>query len=163
MFSIGDKVVHPMHGAGVIDGVVTEKIGMSSQDYYVFKMPVGGLVLKIPVASSHLVGLRNIVDADTAAELIKAISCMEVDMTSNWNRRYRENMERLKSGDLYEVARVIKGLASRDNERGLSNGERKMLHTAKQILVSEMVLAMGQDYQMVEERINSAMSGEMVG
>ena len=163
MFSIGDKVVHPMHGAGVIDGVVTEKIGMSSQDYYVFKMPVGGLVLKIPVASSHLVGLRNIVDADTAAELIKAISRMEVDMTSNWNRRYRENMERLKSGDLYEVARVIKGLASRDNERGLSNGERKMLHTAKQILVSEMVLAMGQDYQMVEERINSAMSGEMVG
>jgi len=163
MFSIGDKVVHPMHGAGVIDGVVTEKIGMSSQDYYVFKMPVGGLVLKIPVASSHLVGLRNIVDAGTAMELIDAISRMDVEMTSNWNRRYRENMERLKSGDLYEVARVIKGLACRDSERGLSNGERKMLHTAKQILISEMVLAMGQDYHMVEQRLNSAMSGEMAG
>ena len=163
MFSIGDKVVHPMHGAGIIDGVVTEKIGMSSQDYYVFKMPVGGLVLKIPVASSHLVGLRNIVDVATATELIAAISHMDVDMTSNWNRRYRENMERLKSGNLYEVARVIKGLAYRDNERGLSNGERKMLHTAKQILISEMVLVMGQEYQIVEQRINSAMSGDMAG
>ena len=163
MFSIGDKVVHPMHGAGIIDGVVTEKIGMSSQDYYVFKMPVGGLVLKIPVASSHLVGLRNIVDVATATELIAAISHMDVDMTSNWNRRYRENMERLKSGNLYEVARVIKGLSYRDNERGLSNGERKMLHTAKQILISEMVLVMGQEYQIVEQRINSAMSGDMAG
>ena len=163
MFSIGDKVVHPMHGSGIIDGVVTEKIGMSSQDYYVFKMPVGGLVLKIPVASSHLVGLRNIVDVATATELIAAISHMDVDMTSNWNRRYRENMERLKSGNLYEVARVIKGLSYRDNERGLSNGERKMLHTAKQILISEMVLVMGQEYQIVEQRINSAMSGDMAG
>ena len=84
-------------------------------------------------------------------------------MTSNWNRRYRENMERLKSGNLYEVARVIKGLSYRDNERGLSNGERKMLHTAKQILISEMVLVMGQEYQIVEQRINSAMSGDMAG
>lgn len=163
MFHIGDKVVHPMHGAGVIDGIVTEKVGSEKQDYYVFKMPVGGLVLKIPVATSGLVGLRGIVTAEEANALIVAITSMQVDMTSNWNHRYRENMDRLKSGDLYSVAFVIKGLTQRDNERGLSNGERKMLHTARQILVSELVLSLGTDSRKVEDRINAAMLGEKAG
>ncbi len=163
MFHIGDKVVHPMHGAGIIDGIVTEKIGSATQDYYVFKMPVGGLVLKIPVATSQIIGIRSIVSFEEANALISAISAMDVDMTSNWNHRYRENMERLKSGDLYEVARVIKGLTSRDNERGLSNGERKMLHTARQILISELVLSMECDSREVENRINAAMLGDKAG
>lgn len=163
MFRIGDKVVHPMHGAGVIDGIVTEKIGAAKQDYYVFKMPVGGLVLKIPVATSQVIGLRNIVSAEEAAALIDAISSMQVDMTSNWNHRYRENMELLKSGDLHSVAHVIKGLTRRDSERGLSNGERKMLHTARQILISELVLAMGLDSREIESRINEVMLGEKAG
>lgn len=163
MFCIGDKVVHPMHGAGVIDGIVTEKVGANVQEYYVFKMSVGGLVLKIPVATSHLVGLRTIVDAPAAEALLCAIPTLEVDVISNWNHRYRENMQKLKSGDLYEVAKVIKGLVIRDRQRGLSNGERKMLHTAKQILISEMVLSMEQEYQSVEHKINAAMAGERAG
>ena len=163
MFHIGDKVVHPMHGAGVIDGIVTEKVGTAKQDYYVFKMPVGGLVLKIPVATSQVIGLRKIVSGDEASALIAAIPSMQVDMTSNWNHRYRENMELLKSGDLRSVAHVIKGLTKRDNERGLSNGERKMLHTARQILISELVLSMGVDSREIEGRINEAMLGEKVG
>ena len=163
MFHIGDKVVHPMHGAGVIDGIVTEKIGSVAQDYYVFKMPVGGLVLKIPVATSQIIGLRTIVSREEADALIEAIGSMDAGMTSNWNHRYRENMERLKSGDLYAVAQVIKGLTYRDSERGLSNGERKMLHTAKQILVSELVLSMEQESREIESRINAAMQGEKVG
>ena len=101
--------------------------------------------------------------AEEATALIEAIGSMEVDMTSNWNHRYRENMERLKSGDLYAVARVIKGLTYRDSERGLSNGERKMLHTAKQILVSELVLSLEQESRQVENRINVAMLGEKAG
>ena len=163
MFHIGDKVVHPMHGAGVIDGIVTEKVGPAKQDYYVFKMPVGGLILKIPVATSEIIGLRGIATADEALALIDAIAEMQVDMTSNWNHRYRENMERLKSGDLHSVAHVIKGLTQRDNERGLSNGERKMLHTARQILVSELVLSIGSDSREIESRINAAMLGDKVG
>ena len=163
MFSIGDLVVHPMHGAGVIDDIVQERVAGIVKEYYVFKMPVGGLVLKIPVATSHLVGLRDVVDAQVADAVMSALGSMEVDMTSNWNHRYRENMQRLKSGDLYEVARVIKGLAFRDNQRGLSNGERKMLHTAKQIFISEMVLVMDRDYQMIESQLSKAMAGEKVG
>ncbi len=160
MFRIGDMVAHPMHGAGVIDSIVTERIAGSEQDYYVFRMPVGGLVLKIPTASSGLVGLRNILDPGRAARLLSDMAALEVDrFTGSWNQRYRENMQKLKSGDLYEVARVIKGLLRRDNERGLSSGERKMLHTAKQILISEMVLSMGQDYQAIEDLITTAMTG----
>jgi CarD family transcriptional regulator len=79
-------------------------------------------------------------------------------MSSNWNRRYRENMDRLKSGDLMEVARVVKGLMMRDEKKGLSTGERKMLHSAKQILISELVLAQGSSYEAIEERINQALT-----
>ena len=159
MFCIGDKVVHPMHGAGIISDVVREKIAGTVQDYYVFRMSVGGLVLKIPVLSSGTVGLRRIVEQEEADRLLAALPAMDTEMTSNWNRRYRENLQRLKSGDIYEVARVIKGLAFRYSQQSLSTGERKMLHTAKQILISEIVLVLGQDYEQVEGRVNAAMSG----
>ena len=162
MFQIGDKVVHPMHGAGIIDNIVTEKVAGVVQEYYVFTMPMGGLVLKIPVANSAVIGLREVVDGTYAEEVISAVADLDVDMTTNWNRRYRENMDRLKSGNLYEVARVIKGLMLRDNERGLSTGERKMLHSAKQIFISEMVLAKGDAYHDIEGRLNSCMMKETV-
>lgn len=164
MFRIGDMVAHPMHGAGVIDSIVTERIAGSEQDYYVFRMPVGGLVLKIPTASSGLVGLRNILDPGRAARLLSDMAALEVDrFTGSWNQRYRENMQRLKSGDLYEVARVMKGLLHRENERGLSTGERKMLRTAKQILISEMALSTGGEYSEVERQVNSAVAGGAKG
>lgn len=162
MFCIGDKVAHPMHGGGVIADIVREKVAGSIQDYYVFRMSVGGLVLKIPTASSRAIGLRPVVCREEAVKLMSAIPTMETDMTGNWNRRYRENLQRLKSGDLYEVARVIKGLAFRDSQQGLSTGERKMLHNAKQILISEIVLATGREYGYIEERVNAAMAGEKV-
>lgn len=163
MFCIGDKVVHPMHGAGIIDGIVSERMGGVTQEYYVFKMPVGGLVLKIPTANSAAVGLRATVAAGDAARLLRELPALAVEMNSNWNHRYRENLQRLKSGDLYEVARVIKGLLHRENQKGLSTGERKMLHTAKQILISEMVLVTGRDYRAIEDRIQAAVSEEMAG
>lgn len=157
MFNVGDKVVHPMHGAGVIDSIVSERINGKTQEYYVFHMPVNGLVLKIPVCNSQLVGLRSVVDAAAADTVMLALPGLEIDITTNWNRRYRENLERLKSGDLYEVGRVIKCLTRRDVERGLSTGERKMLHSAKQIFISEMVLATDEPYQEIESRVNASM------
>lgn len=163
MFCVGDKVVHPMHGAGVIDNIVREKIAGCVQEYYVFKMPVGGLVLKIPVASEQMVGLRGIIQPCQASALLLAIPELDYEITANWSQRYRENMQRLKSGDLYEVSRVIKALLARDLQRGLSTGERKMLHTAKQILISELVLVLGMEYQCVEDQIRDAMSGVGVG
>lgn len=157
MFSVGDLVVHPMHGAGVIDAIVQEKIAGSTQDYYVFKMPVGGLLLKIPTANSQAIGIRTIIRPSEAEQLLAAIPSIEVEECSNWNRRYRENMVRLKSGNLYEVAKVIKGLMFRDRQKGLSTGERKMLHSAKQILLSELVLAGGRGYEEIEDQVSRAM------
>ena len=159
MFSVGDQVVHPMHGAGVIDGIVREKVAGVVQDYYVFKMPVGGLLLKIPIASTQAVGLRTVIPRAEAERLIAALPELEVEQDGNWNRRYRENMVRMKSGDLYEVARVIKCLMTRENRRGLSTGERKMLHTARQILLSELVLSEQGPYEEVEARVDRAILG----
>ena len=90
--------------------------------------------------------------------VIEAIPDIQVEMASNWNQRYRENMLRLKSGNLLEVARVVKGLFQRDEDRGLSTGERKMLHSAKQILISEIVLSQSSSYEEVEARINHALA-----
>ena len=157
MFNVGDFVVHPMHGAGVIADIVRERVAGATQDYYVFQMPVGGLLLKIPVANSAAIGVRNIISPAEAESLVSAIPGLSVEINANWNKRYQENMTRLKSGDLYEVARVIKALMYRERSRGLSTGERKMLHNARQILISELVLTENSPYERVEAEIDRAM------
>lgn len=156
MFKIGDMIAHPMHGAGVIDSIEEKKINGCTRQYYIFKMPVGGMVVMIPMESCDAIGVRPILDADEAESLMETIPEIETDMTPNWNRRYRENMQKIKSGDLLEVARVVKGLMIRDTEKGLSTGERKMLHSAKQILVSEIALSQDKSSEEVELRINAA-------
>lgn len=157
MFVIGDKIVHPMHGAGVIEDIVRERIGGDMMQFYVFKMPISGLTLKIPTNNTEAIGVREVFPAATIEKVIAEVPNLSVDMTANWNHRYRENMDRIKSGNLYEVSGVIKALMHRDSERGLSNGERKMLHSAKQILVSELVLAEDVPYAEAEARINEIM------
>lgn len=158
MFQVGDKIVHPMHGAGVVDSIVTKKVNGVVRDYYILKIPVGGMLVMIPTENSEEIGVRPVVDSGEADRVIASIPGIEVDMTQNWNRRYRENMLRLKSGDLLEVAAVVKGLILRDSDRGLSTGERKMLHSAKQILISEIVLSQNTSYEDVEARINTALA-----
>ena len=158
MFSIGDLVVHPMHGAGVIDDIVRERVAGTTKEYYVFKMPMGGLILKIPTENSQVIGIRKVISKGEADELLDEIPSIAVEHNANWNKRYQENLLRLKSGDLREVAQVIKGLMRRDTLRGLSTGERKMLHSAKQIMISELVLVLGSDYKSVEGQLDHAMS-----
>lgn len=156
-FRVGDRIAHPMHGAGVIDSVVSRKINGKERDYYVLKLPVGDMLVMIPVDTSAEIGVRPIVDAAEAEKILCSIPGIEIEMTQNWNKRYRENMLKIKSGNLLEVAAVVKGLMQRDKERGLSTGERKMLHSAKQILISEIVLSESASYEEVEERLNSAL------
>ena len=158
MFQIGDKVVHPMHGAGVIDSIVQRRVSGQVQEYYQLKLSVGNMVVMVPTDNTGEIGMRPVVSGAKAKQLMSEMEGIEVDMTSNWNRRYRENLVRLKSGDLLEVARVVKGLRRRESQRGLSNGERKMLHTAKQILISELVLAQSLPYETVESSIDTVWS-----
>ena len=157
MFSIGDLVVHPLHGAGVIDDIVQERVAGTTKEYYVFKMPMGGLILKIPTENSQAIGIRKVISAAEANALLSEIPSISVEHNANWNKRYQENLVRLKSGDLREVAQVVKGLMRRDMVRGLSTGERKMLHSAKQIMLSELVLVLQRDYPSMEGRLDRAM------
>ncbi len=157
MFSIGDYIAHPLHGAGVIENIVSRRISGQQRDYYVLKLPVGDMVVMVPVLGCEGIGVRSIISADEAERVMDAFKTIEVEMTANWNKRYRENMDKIKSGDLMSVAAVVKGLMSRDSERGLSTGERKMLHSAKQILISELVVATKLDYDGIEKRLNASL------
>lgn len=105
MYQVGDRVVHPMHGAGIIESIVQERLGGQLGSYYVFRMPSGGLTLKIPTGSCGAIGVRALSTSGRIREVLGAIPGLEIDRTTNWNRRYRENLNRLKSGDLLEVAR----------------------------------------------------------
>lgn len=158
MYQIGDKVVHPMHGAGIIDSIVQRKVNGEVRDYYLLNLFNGSMMVMIPTDNTSEIGVRPVVSGQEASKLLQAMETIQVEMTQNWNRRYRENMSRIKSGDLLEVARVVKGLSHRDQERGLSTGERKMLHTAKQILISELMLAQSLPYDKVEERVDRILS-----
>ena len=154
MFNIGDKVVYPMHGAGVIEGIEEKNILNEKQPYYIIKMP-GEVKVMIPTAKAEDVGVRDIIDSETAGKVFKVLETDSTEMSMNWNKRYRDNMDKMKSGDIYEVADVDRDLSFKQKEKGLSTGEKKMLSNAKQILVSELVVAEHASQDEIENLVNS--------
>ncbi|MGN1351285.1 MAG: CarD family transcriptional regulator [Clostridia bacterium] len=157
MFNIGDKVVYPMHGAGVIEGIEEKNILNEKQSYYIIKMP-GEVKVMIPTAKAEDVGVRDIIDSETAGKVFKVLETDSTEMSMNWNKRYRDNMDKMKSGDIYEVADVVRNLSFKQKEKGLSTGEKKMLLNAKQILVSELTLAQNLNQDQVEETVNNTIN-----
>ena len=141
MFSAGDKIVYPMHGAGVICGIEDKKILGEKKEYYIFKLPCSEINIMIPVDSEAAVGIRPIADKTVISDVIKLLGGESSQMDSNWNRRYRDNMEKLKSGDIMKAAEVVRDLMRADRQKNLSSGENKMLANAKRILISEIMLA----------------------
>ena len=160
MYTVGEKVVHPLHGAGEIAEIVGERVNGVMEQYYVFTAPLSGLTLKIPVANSGVVGLRHPVSRQQLSQLLSSLREMEENAADNWNHRYRENMERIKSGEVAQVARVVKSLMHRDARRGLSTVERKMLRSAKQILLSEMMLVEDLSYDGAEQLLSRSVLAE---
>ena len=159
MFNIGDKIVYPMHGAGIIDAIEEKDILGEKQAYYILKMP-GEVKVMVPIDRAEQVGVRNIIDKSSADKVFNLLSQDETEMEKNWNKRYRDNMDKLKSGDIYEIADVVRNLAFKQKEKGLSTGEKKMLVNAKQILVSELVLVeqstKDEIEELVEKKINNS-------
>ena len=141
MFSAGDKIVYPMHGAGVICGIEEKKILGEKKEYYIFKLPCSEINIMIPVDSEAAVGIRPIADKTVISDVIKLLGGESSQMDSNWNRRYRDNMEKLKSGDIMKAAEVVRDLMRADRQKNLSSGGNKMLANAKRILISEIMLA----------------------
>jgi len=143
VFEIGDKIVYPMHGAGVIEAIEEQEILGEMKKYYVLKMPIGDMKVMIPTHSVGDIGIREVIGEDEVEKVFAILGDTSVNINSNWNKRYRENMLKIKSGNIYEVADVVKSLVLRERDKGLSTGERKMLNSAKQILLSELILAKG--------------------
>lgn len=143
MFNVGDKVVYPMHGAGVIEAIEEKEILGETKQYYVMKIPIGDMKVMIPLKSGNDIGLREVTDEIHINQMMDGLRQDKVTLSSNWNQRYRTNMDKIKTGDIQEVAEVVKELMIREREKGLSTGERKMLDNAKQILISELVLSKG--------------------
>lgn len=154
MFNVGDKIVYPMHGAGTIDSIEEKDILGEKQSYYILRMP-GEVKIMIPTAKAEAVGVRNVIDKQSAEKVIGILEQDETLMDKNWNKRYRDNMEKMKSGDIYQVADVVRNLSFKQKEKGLSTGEKKMLNNAKQILVSELVLAEHATEDEVEKLVDS--------
>lgn len=153
MYQVGEKVVHPMHGAGIVDEIVERTIDEETELYYALRLVLEKVLLYIPVRTSDELGIRPICTPEEAAAILKQLPSLEIDSTMNWNRRYRENMDRLRSGNLLEVAGVVKALTLRDRRRGLSTGEKRMLDLSKQILASELSLSLGQDPENMKKEV----------
>ena len=158
MFQIGDKVAYPMHGAGVIKCIEQEKILGEETQYFILEPCVGELEIKIPVAKIENIGLRYIVSENEADEVIDSFGTFECDEAGNWNKRYRDNLDKLKKGDIFDVAKITKALILRDRRKSLSNFERKMLSNAKNILISELVMSKNSTYPDIERLLMSKIS-----
>ena len=154
MYNVGDKVVYPMHGAGVIDSIEEKEVLGEKQSYYILKMP-GEVKVMVPISTAEQHGIRNVIDKVEAERVFSVLEQDETEMEKNWNKRYRDNMDKMKSGDIYEIADVVRNLSFKQKEKGLSTGEKKMLHNAKQILVSELVLAEHASQDEVEELVDN--------
>ena len=162
MFKVGDKIVYPMHGAGTIESIEEREILGEKQKYYIMKMPVGDIKVMVPTKNAELIGVRDVVDGNVAQNVLDVLGQGATDMSSNWNKRYRDNQDKMKSGDICELADVVRNLTFRQKSKGLATGEKKMLSNAKQILISELVLAEAMTKEQVEtlidEKIDEAYS-----
>lgn len=154
MFNIGDKVVYPQHGAGTIENIEEINFCGTKQEYFVLKMD-GGIEVKVPKKNARNIGMREVVDSEEASKAfgVLEIPKQEYVYENNWKKRYKANDDKIKTGDICQVADVVRELSHRHMERGLSTGEKKMLLSAKQILASELVLASDMDKEHVDELI----------
>jgi len=143
-----------MHGAGIIEAIEEKSVCNERQSYYIIKMP-GEVKVMVPTAKAEEIGVRNIIDSETAGKVINILEQESTEMSVKWNKRYRDNVEKMKSGDIYEVADIVRNLSFKQKDKGLSTTEKKMLLNAKQILVSELVLAENKGKEEVEELVEN--------
>lgn len=156
MYKIGDKILYPMHGAGTIEKIESREILGQVKDYYILNISCGGMGLMLPVDSCDKIGVRPIV---SEVELLRAVSILgeeSTKMADNWNKRQRENMEKLKTGKIEITAEIVRNLTRIDRDRKLSAGEKKMLSNARRIFVSEVMLVKDIDAETALKIVETA-------
>ena len=156
MFNVCDKVVYPMYGAGVIQAIEEKEILGHKKKYYILKFPIGSMKVMVPADNVDNIGIRGIINSQEVDRVFQILGGRQTDMPDNWNKRYRANMDKIKSGNIFEIAAVVRNLMIRDRDKGLSAGERKMLNSAKQILISELALVQNVSDEEIEKLIDQS-------
>lgn len=141
-FKVGDQVVYPHHGAAVIEKKEKRTAFGEEQDYLVLRMAHGEMTLSVPVDKAEDVGMRWPISAEDVEDLFEVLARRDVREPANWSRRFKNHQEKLKSGDVYQVAEVVRNLALRERDRGLSAGEKSLYTKARIVLISELSFAL---------------------
>ncbi|HHT32419.1 MAG TPA: CarD family transcriptional regulator [Corynebacterium sp.] len=150
-FSVGDTVVYPHHGAAKIEEIIERELNGETVQYLVLQILQSDLNIQVPAKNAELVGVRDVVGEEGLLKVFSVLRETDVEEAGNWSRRYKANQERLGSGDINKVAEVVRDLWRRDQDRGLSAGEKRMLSKARQVLVGELSLAEGVDDEKTAE------------
>lgn len=160
-FKVGDKVVYPHHGAAIIESVADREFEGENRSYWVLKLSYGDLTLMVPTDGAEDVGLRSVISKKELGEVFKVLKSKNaVSTATNWSRRFKNNVEKLRSGDIFQVAEVVRSLSSRDTDKGLSAGEKRMLSKARQILISEISFASGEEQSKVQAKLDEMLGVE---
>ena len=159
MFNVGDMAVYPAHGVGMIEAIEKRKVGDCEQAFYVMKILDSSMVVMIPTCSCQTVGLRSLISSDEVDKVYDILNKKDIEIeTQPWNQRYREYMEKIKTGSVFEIAEVLRDLFLLREDKTLSFGERKMMDTAKNLLIKEIALANELNENQVEENIEQIFS-----
>ena len=145
MYEVGDKVVYPHHGAGTVVKREQREILGQKREYLTIQILHNDMTVNVPSENAEKVGLRKVIDVRTVEKVLKALTGTGTTMPKNWNRRFKHNRDKMKTGDIFELAEVVRNLSLRDHEKGLSTGEKQMFVKAKKILASELMYAKAMD------------------
>jgi CarD family transcriptional regulator len=141
LYKVGDKVVYPHHGAGTVVKREKREVLGEKREYLTIKILHNDMTVNVPAENAERVGLRKVIDEEAVKKVVKYLTSGGTEMPKNWNRRFKHNRDKMKTGDIYELAEVVRNLALRDGEKGLSTGEKQMYVKAKKILASELMYA----------------------
>ncbi len=159
MFDVGDKVVYPHHGAGTVIKKEQREVLGQKREYLTIQILHNDMTVNVPTESAEKVGLRGVIEEDLVTTVVKALTAGESEMPKNWNRRFKHNRDKMKTGDIFELAEVVKNLSLRDHEKGLSTGEKQMFVKAKKILASELMYAKGVNEDEAAEWLDGVLAG----
>ena len=159
MYKVGDKVVYPHHGAGTVVKKEKRKVLGEEREYLEIRILHNDMTVNVPAENAERVGLRKVIDKQTVEQVLKALTGGGTAMPKNWNRRFKHNRDKMKTGDIFELAEVVRNLSLRDHEKGLSTGEKQMFVKAKKILASELMYAKGMDEEEAAEWLDDILAG----
>ena len=155
---IGDRIVYPMHGAGEVSGIEENEVGGETKSYYVLRLPMGNMKLMLPIDKIDEIGLRDVIGKEKIPEVAEVLSGEAEQSQGSWNKRFHANLDRMKTGDILEVAAIARNLMRQNEKKKISSGEQRLLETARQILISELVFALDKTPEEISDWVDEQVS-----